>query len=424
MSKETLRQSNQPGALRFRWAGLLAVLVGLALSIFLLIEYHTVRADPSHSSACDLSASLSCSAVARSEISAFLGLPIAWYGVVAFFVTLYLLVSTVWVELRAVLLVIATGGVLASCVLGALSRFVVGVLCPLCLGVYVVWLILFILSLWWNREAGLVRSLRQGFLGICRFPRFLAQSFGPGVHAALTLIGVLATIIVGIAAASVPVIVDFSPRAEPVENFFRAVVADWRSSPQQVIPSNGPEESAKFVRGPTDAPIEIVEFADFECGACQTVYPRIEELLREFDGRVRYSLRHFPLDTSCNRRMSRAMHRHACQLAEISRCAGIQGQFWEAVPALYRIGARSSSIEVLSLDTLLSEELGELKLDQNDLKECMTAGSQRKAIERDIEVADLLGLSGTPSFWVNGRRLERSSVEGLRAIILSELSSR
>jgi protein-disulfide isomerase len=227
---------------------------------------------------------------------------------------------------------------------------------------------------------------------------------------------------VGVATASLPVIVDFQPRGEPIAEYLSKFVSDWRSSPTQNIPEqverDGKSDIADFVLGPDDAPVQIVEFADFECGACQAVYPQIEALLKEYRGVIRYSLRHFPLDISCNKRINRPMHLHACQLAELAQCAGAQSKFWEVVPILYKIGAQIGSDQSL-LDPPLMGEFPGINLDREEFKRCIDSGSQRGVIAGDIDVADSLGLSGTPSFWINGRRVQRPNVEGIRAIIRS-----
>ena len=415
-------EAPQPPAYPLRWLTLLIAIIGFGLSIFLLFEFHTALADPAHQSACDISATVSCTALARSGYSIFLGLPIAWYGVLTFFIALYLLVSTRWVDLRQALFVIASAGVLGSCALYAISRYGAGVICPLCCVVYGAWLLLWCIFLLWNRPAGIVSSIKIGVADILRFPIMLLNIFGTGIRSTLTLIGVLLTVSVGVATASLPVIVDFQPRGEPLADYLGKFVADWRSSLLQTIPEQSERDSkgdiADFVWGPADAPVQILEFADFECGACQAVYPEIEALLKEHRGVIRYSLRHFPLDMSCNKRLTRPMHQHACKLAEVAQCAGAQGKFWDVVPILYEIGSQIVSDQTL-LDRALMGELPSINLDRNEFKRCMDSGFERGVIAGDIDVADSLGLSGTPTFWINGRRVQRPNVEGIRAIVRS-----
>ncbi len=416
------KETPQPILYPLRWLALVVAIIGFGLSIFLLIEFHTAIADPSHQSACDISATVSCTALARSGYSTFLGLPIAWYGVITFFLALYLLISTLWVDLRGVLFVIASAGILGSFALYGVSRFVAGVICPLCCVVYGAWFVLWLIFFRWNRPIGVLSSVKIGVAGILRLPFLLLNILGTGVHSTLTLIGVLLTVSVGVATASLPVIVDFQPRGEPIAEYLSKFVSDWRSSPTQIIPEQGERDGksdiADFVLGPDDAPVQIVEFADFECGACQAVYPQIEALLKEYHGVIRYSLRHFPLDISCNKRINRPMHLHACQLAELAQCAGAQSRFWEVVPILYKIGAQIGSDQSL-LDPPLMGEFPGINLDREEFKRCIDSGSQRGVIAGDIDVADSLGLSGTPSFWINGRRVQRPNVEGIRAIIHS-----
>jgi protein-disulfide isomerase/uncharacterized membrane protein len=416
------KETPQPILYPLRWLALVVAIIGFGLSIFLLIEFHTAIADPSHQSACDISATVSCTALARSGYSTVLGLPIAWYGVITFFLALYLVISTLWVDLRGVLFVIASAGILGSFALYGVSRFVAGVICPLCCVVYGAWFVLWLIFFRWNRPIGVLSSVKIGVAGIIRLPFLLLNILGTGVHSTLTLIGVLLTVSVGVATASLPVIVDFQPRGEPIAEYLSKFVSDWRSSPTQNIPEqverDGKSDIADFVLGPDDAPVQIVEFADFECGACQAVYPQIEALLKEYRGVIRYSLRHFPLDISCNKRINRPMHLHACQLAELAQCAGAQSKFWEVVPILYKIGAQIGSDQSL-LDPPLMGEFPGINLDREEFKRCIDSGSQRGVIAGDIDVADSLGLSGTPSFWINGRRVQRPNVEGIRAIIRS-----
>ncbi len=141
------------------------------------------------------------------------------------------------------------------------------------------------------------------------------------------------------------------------------------------------------VRGPVDAPVTVVEYGDFECPYCGQAEPVVRELLADM-GDVRYVWRHLPLTD---------VHPHAELAAEATQAAAAQGAFWEMHDLLFR------HQDALRPEDLLNyaDQLG-LEVDSftRDLQE--RTGAERVAA--DIESADLSSVSGTPTFFINGRR--------------------
>jgi protein-disulfide isomerase len=141
------------------------------------------------------------------------------------------------------------------------------------------------------------------------------------------------------------------------------------------------------IRGPIDAPVTVVEYGDFECPFCGQAEPVVRELLREF-GDVRYVWRHLPLND---------VHPHAQLAAEAAEAAADQGLFWEMHDLLLdhqdalRAGDLIGYAEQLGLD---------VERFTHDLRE--HAGAARVA--EDVDSADLSVVSGTPTFFINGRR--------------------
>jgi protein-disulfide isomerase len=141
------------------------------------------------------------------------------------------------------------------------------------------------------------------------------------------------------------------------------------------------------VRGPLDAPVTFVEYGDFECPFCGQAEPVLRELLHDFAD-VRYVWRHLPLND---------VHPHAQLAAEASEAAAEQGAFWELHDLLL------DHQDALEPDDLVgyADELGlDVERFADDLRE--RAGAMRVA--DDVDSADLSGVSGTPTFFVNGRR--------------------
>jgi Na+/H+ antiporter NhaA len=142
------------------------------------------------------------------------------------------------------------------------------------------------------------------------------------------------------------------------------------------------------IRGPAeDAPVTVVEYGDFECPFCGQAEPVVRELLRDFAD-VRYVWRHLPLND---------VHPRAQLAAEASEAAAEQGAFWEMHDLLL------DHQDALGPDDLVghAEQLGlDVERFASDLRE--RVGAARVA--DDVDSADLSGVSGTPTFFINGRR--------------------
>jgi Na+/H+ antiporter NhaA len=141
------------------------------------------------------------------------------------------------------------------------------------------------------------------------------------------------------------------------------------------------------IRGPAEAPVTLVEYGDLECPYCGQAEPVIRELLSDH-GELRYVWRHLPLND---------VHPHAQLAAEASEAAGAQGQFWEMHDTLL---AHQGELELRSL-LRYAEGLG---LDLERFREHLRKRKGANRIAEDVETADMSGVSGTPTFFINGRR--------------------
>ncbi|HYQ11042.1 MAG TPA: Na+/H+ antiporter NhaA [Gaiellaceae bacterium] len=141
------------------------------------------------------------------------------------------------------------------------------------------------------------------------------------------------------------------------------------------------------VRGPVEAPVTVVEYGDFECPYCGQAEPVVRELLRDF-GDVTYVWRHLPLND---------VHPNAQQAAEAAEAAAEQGAFWEMHDLLL------DHQDALGFDDLLgyAEQLG---LDVARFEEDLRTRAGARRVAEDVDSADLSGVSGTPTFFINGIR--------------------
>jgi protein-disulfide isomerase len=142
------------------------------------------------------------------------------------------------------------------------------------------------------------------------------------------------------------------------------------------------------VRGPPDAPVTLVEYGDFECEYCGHAEPVLRELLASFGDDVRYVWRHLPLND---------VHPNAQMAAEAAEAAAAQGSFWDMYDALL---SHQDALRPREL-TGYAEQLG---LDAERVADELRRREHASRVSEDVASADESGVSGTPTFFINGRR--------------------
>jgi len=161
------------------------------------------------------------------------------------------------------------------------------------------------------------------------------------------------------------------------------------------------------VRGPATAPVTIVEFSDFHCPYCKRVQPAIGQILAKYGDKVKLVFRDYPVDV---------LHPQARAASEAARCATEQGKFWEFHDAMFEIGADATPA---TLDRL-ARNVG---LDVAAFAACRTSGKYKAAVQASNEEGTALGISGTPTFFINGRILAGAQpAEAFSKIIDEELA--
>ncbi|TYB97746.1 Na+/H+ antiporter NhaA [Micromonospora sp. WP24] len=170
----------------------------------------------------------------------------------------------------------------------------------------------------------------------------------------------------------------------PAERRARALLGTAEEIVDLLVPVDMDRD---HIRGPADAPVTVVEYGDFECPYCGQAEPVVRELLAEFT-KIRYVWRHLPLSE---------VHPHAELAAEAAEAAGDQGAFWEMHDLLFKHQDALGTVDMLHY----AEQLG---LDLDRFRDYL---AERRSVDRigeDVDSADLSGVSGTPTFFINGRR--------------------
>ena len=374
---------------------LLLSVVGLGVSLYLLDVYLEVKSGAATGDrVCTLSESVNCEAVAASDYSIFLGLPLAVWGILFYSFMIF-----------------ATTAQAATRDRGRFSWDA---------------------AIFWPTLIVFIDDLYLGYLqfscihSICIFC-FITY----GINLAMLLLlgasrGFRVDALFGEALSDVRWFFESSKRAVPsviVAAAALGVVGWFWAHPVGGVELTAPSHhahvsSSEPVMGPKDAPIQVLGITDFQCPYCAKAAEVASLVMKKYADRLRFEHVDYPLDQACNVHIPKPFHRQACQASFASRCAGRQDQYWPYHHLLFGNQRRLS-------DEVFRELAEELKLDLAAFDACMkdADGSLDKAIKADIERARGFKIRGTPTFIVNGRMMAGFiPMEKWDAVIAEELT--
>lgn len=149
------------------------------------------------------------------------------------------------------------------------------------------------------------------------------------------------------------------------------------------------------VRGDENAPVTIIEYSDFECPFCGQFHPTVEQIMKDYPGKVRWVFRHFPL----------SFHPNAQPSANASECAAEQGKFWEFADQMF---ANQDSLG----DEFYKKVAGDLKLNMNQFNTCLTSQKFKDKVAQVAQDGASAGVSGTPGSFVIGKNGSATPIRG------------
>jgi protein-disulfide isomerase len=168
-------------------------------------------------------------------------------------------------------------------------------------------------------------------------------------------------------------------------------------------------ETSKTAHPSTDANAVVVvtEYGDLQCPACRSAYTQINQpIIEKYGKQIRFEFKQFPLTS---------IHQYAMVAAEASECAADQGKFWDLVDLIYS-----------EQEKLTNDQLGtwgaQLGLDVDLYNRCRKSHIKRDVIMAEYDAGKAMGVSGTPTYFVNGQRVD-SSGEAVGAAIDAVLGS-
>ncbi len=185
---------------------------------------------------------------------------------------------------------------------------------------------------------------------------------------------------------------DAAPQAAPQAAQQPTVAAAPAPTPSGDVKAVDPE--VDNVRGDPDAVISVIEYSDFECPFCQRHHPTMAQLLEDYDGKINWVFRHFPL----------SFHPNAQKAAEASQCArelGGNDAFWEFSDIVFEKGPDNAQLGTYA------EEIG---LDAQAFKDCVDSGKYTKYVQDQIAEGQAAGVRGTPGNIVYNNETKESRI--------------
>lgn len=178
------------------------------------------------------------------------------------------------------------------------------------------------------------------------------------------------------------------PSAYEFEQLVRTRYGQSRTD--EHIATETPTEDDDPVLGPTDAPVTIIAFEDYECPYSGSVWRTEKQIMQEFDGQVKFVYRDFPITS---------LHANAVTAAEAAECAGDQDEYWAMHDLLF------SYQNTLDSDTIESAARS-LDLDMQQFTTCLESHTHQAEVMADYLDGVQAGVSGTPTYFFNGIRIE------------------
>lgn len=149
------------------------------------------------------------------------------------------------------------------------------------------------------------------------------------------------------------------------------------------------------VRGAKDGKVTLVEFGDFQCPACGAYEPIVRQVLADNKDTLKFSFRHFPLTQ---------IHKNALLAAKASEAAALQGKFWEMHDTLY--DKQEEWGEALNARDFIMMYANTIKLDITKFTSDLESKTLEDKILAEYKEGTSLGIQGTPTFFLNGKKLE------------------
>ena len=154
---------------------------------------------------------------------------------------------------------------------------------------------------------------------------------------------------------------------------------------------------ADHVRGKADSKVILVEYADYQCPGCGTIYPLVKSIAEQYKDQIQYVFRNYPITDA---------HPNAKAAAGSAEAAGLQGKYWEMHDKIYETQADWSNLSITERGKFFEGLATEIGLDVNKFNTDLSSSAITEKINFDTALAKKAGVEATPTFYLNGKQLE------------------
>lgn len=177
------------------------------------------------------------------------------------------------------------------------------------------------------------------------------------------------------------------------------------------VAGNRPLASEALIRdtshfiGSAEAPVTLIEFGDFQCPSCGQAESIVRQIKTDYPDQVKFVFRHYTLP----------YHQHAAIMAQASEAAALQGKFWEMHDLIF--DGQNTWSTLGNVEATIEGYAQQLSLDINQFKSDLRSQAVKDRVKADQRDGEALGVSGTPTFFLNGQKLDDYSYNNLKARI-------
>lgn len=362
-------------------------LIGLGISIYLSMNHLDIERTGSFDhSICDLGGKIDCGSVLTSEYSKLMGIPVASLGVLFFLYIIFSVILAHFQKDRKALnltLWISLGAFSFALYLLFVSWTKLDAFCIFCLSLDLTILLLTVTLIW-------TQKILEGKLT----ETFQFKTFFSHIIALILIFGI------GL------LLIQKQIEAAQQERIRLSKIHEKNNpTPEQMVEHffSGEKKDLDYKNRPfwgaEDAKVVIMDFSDFQCPHCKRAATSLKPKLKEFENEIKFVYMNFPLDGKCNPLIPQPRGKQTCEASYAAHCAGKQGKFWEYHDLIF---AQQHNLN----EKVFQDFASKLNLDKKEFNECIASDVTKKAIVADSLEGKKADVQGTPSIYINGRKME------------------
>jgi uncharacterized membrane protein/predicted DsbA family dithiol-disulfide isomerase len=350
------------------------IVAGLVISVYLSYSHYRNYTDIGYSSFCALSKAVNCDTVSQSPYSIFYNVPVPVWGIIGYLFLIFLVITSASnkkdrVDLWNIIFLVSVGYSLTSIILGLVSILLVGSYCIMCVLTYAI-------------------NFMVMFLSWILLRRFDSRSFYLRTAEDIAYIRKNPRrFIVGLALLAVTVLF-----------VLMKMPPYWQmiSPPKLTDLNQGLTEEGFPWIGAENPTVTVVEFSDYMCFQCKKMHHYLRQLVAKYPNHIRLVHRHFPMDHNYNPLVVEPFHTGSGKMAILAIYAQAKGKFWQVNDFLFDIASRKKDFNSRTIAQLMGAK-------KREVVAALENPELRLWLKHDIAVGLDLGVTGTPTYMINGK---------------------